>query len=232
MQRSRRAFTLVELLVVIAIIGILVALLLPAIQAARESSRRSQCSNNLKQIGIALHNYELANKRLPPGARYKSGVAGRGSIMLFLLPYLEEAAFASSINLNSPDLDTDVGPSRTKIGSQNVATYICPSDSLEKVYPDIAVHNYAASRGPTAVYNNPGCSCPLPAAWASLALAPSDDPKTMLGRLHASGRRRSYRRSRTGYRKQSSLEKCGQAALSTSAAAGLTPITAMDTARL
>jgi len=181
MQRSRRAFTLVELLVVIAIIGILVALLLPAIQAARESSRRSQCSNNLKQIGIALQNFELTNKRLPPGARYKSGGKGRGSIMLFLLPYLEETALANSISLDSPDLDTDVGPTRTKIASQNVATFICPSDSLEKAFPDIATHNYAASRGPTAVYNNPGCSCPLPATWAALAMAPVDDPKNYAG---------------------------------------------------
>ena len=83
-----RGFTLVELLVVIAIIGILVALLLPAIQAAREAARRSQCQNNLKQIGLAVVNYESTNKSLPPGAFQGEGSAWSA----FILPYLEEAA--------------------------------------------------------------------------------------------------------------------------------------------
>jgi prepilin-type N-terminal cleavage/methylation domain-containing protein/prepilin-type processing-associated H-X9-DG protein len=183
MVSKRPGFTLVELLVVIAIIGILIALLLPAIQAARESSRRSQCSNNLKQLGVAMHNYELAHKRLPPGARYKSSGPGRGSIFLFLLPYLEETALAGSINLNSANLDHDVGPSAANIASKNVATFLCPSDGLEPLYKEqgIATHNYAASRGPTAVYSNPGCSCTLPAAWTALALAPLDDPNNFAG---------------------------------------------------
>ena len=94
-QRGRAAFTLVELLVVITIIGILIALLLPAVQAAREAARRSQCCNNLKQIGLAAHNFENAMRRFPPGylgpipqAAYSYGGQQVGCLA-FLLPYLE-----------------------------------------------------------------------------------------------------------------------------------------------
>ena len=81
MKKSSRGFTLVELLVVIAIIGILVALLLPAIQAAREAARRSQCMNNLKQIGIALQNYHSAHKTFPPGVALGEGAMWSGFIL-------------------------------------------------------------------------------------------------------------------------------------------------------
>lgn len=87
-RRRLAGFTLVELLVVIAIIGILIALLLPAVQAAREAARRSQCKNNLKQVGLAMLNYESSRSKLPPGAFFREG-SGWGA---FILPYMEEGA--------------------------------------------------------------------------------------------------------------------------------------------
>src|SRR5215469_6936953 len=85
MTRDRQGFTLIELLVVIAIIAVLIALLLPAVQAAREAARRAQCVNNLKQVGIAMHNYHSSSGSLPPG-----GMAiVDGTWQLFILPYLE-----------------------------------------------------------------------------------------------------------------------------------------------
>jgi prepilin-type N-terminal cleavage/methylation domain-containing protein/prepilin-type processing-associated H-X9-DG protein len=179
MQRIRPAFTLVELLVVIAIIGILVALLLPAIQAARESARRTQCSNNLKQIGLAIHQFELSRKRLPAGAIWNgSPKVFKGSILLFLLPHLEESSLSNAVDLHSANLDLAVSQGE-KVGSKPVATFICPSDNHSGFFDGSALHNYAASRGPTAVFDNPGCACPNP--WGSLAMAPLDDPRNFAG---------------------------------------------------
>ncbi len=110
--RSRQAFTLVELLVVIAIIGILVGLLLPAVQAAREAARRMQCSNNLKQIGLSLHNYEGANRRFPPGNIVRingTTLSGDGwTWQARLLPFIESSGLYNQI---SSVMGTDVGTS-------------------------------------------------------------------------------------------------------------------------
>ena len=101
MLRKRAAFTLVELLVVIAIIGILVGLLLPAVQAAREAARRMQCSNNLKQLGLAFHNYESGLKTFPP-AYFVDGRLNAQVWSTMLLPYLEQTAMAEQYDSRVP----------------------------------------------------------------------------------------------------------------------------------
>jgi prepilin-type N-terminal cleavage/methylation domain-containing protein len=94
MRKQRAGFTLIELLVVIAIIAVLIALLLPAVQAAREAARRSQCVNNLKQIGLAMHNYESSNGSLPPGQKSCCW----GTWLVFLLPQVEQQALFNAWN--------------------------------------------------------------------------------------------------------------------------------------
>ena len=106
-RRQQRGFTLVELLVVIAIIGVLVGLLLPAVQAAREAARLTSCKNNLKQFGVAMHNYETAREHLPTGYEYEYAAAGnlRGfSWGTLLLPLFEETAPLRSLRLHTTAL--------------------------------------------------------------------------------------------------------------------------------
>jgi prepilin-type N-terminal cleavage/methylation domain-containing protein len=121
-SRSRRAFTLVELLVVIAIIGILVALLLPAVQAAREAARRMQCSNNLKQIALALHNYENSIRELPFGSGY--AFTNTGTWMSFILPQLEQQNLYNQFDFRKPMYDPVNKPAITT----PISFLTCPSD--------------------------------------------------------------------------------------------------------
>jgi prepilin-type N-terminal cleavage/methylation domain-containing protein/prepilin-type processing-associated H-X9-DG protein len=130
---QRRGFTLIELLVVIAIIGVLVALLLPAVQSARESARRTQCSNNLRQIGLAAHQHHDVYQRLPPGMGFTpfetSGVWG--SHFFHLLPFLEEGSLyeraRGSVPLATGSI-TMYYPGNNSVYTQPVATLVCPSD--------------------------------------------------------------------------------------------------------
>ena len=174
----RSAFTLVELLVVVAIIGVLVALLLPAVQAAREAARRTKCSNNLRQIMLAASQFEDAHKKLPPGGVWNPSGTSRGSIFIYLLPYLEQPALYSAIDFNKTAIDVTSGA--PPLASTMLPMLLCPSDPHPRLYYTVlASHNYAASRGPTEVFNNPSCACPNP--WQSLSQAPLDDPRNFAG---------------------------------------------------
>lgn len=127
MNQRKRGFTLIELLVVIAIIAILISLLLPAVQQAREAARRSSCKNNLKQIGLALHNYHEAYSSFPPGGvtlgsccSTKSGI----NWAIAILPYLDQATLFEKYDSNAFNED----PSNQEVREQNMVVYNCPSD--------------------------------------------------------------------------------------------------------
>jgi prepilin-type N-terminal cleavage/methylation domain-containing protein len=159
-RRSPSAgFTLVELLVVIAIIGVLVALLLPAVQAAREASRRSQCANNLRQIGIAIHNYESAKGSLPAGAGY-SRTDPKGTWIVAIAPHLEQTALFDRYDFTKY---SDQTPNLELAATLTIPVLICPSDEasaqpiLDNRRQGAGSHNpkvaqglwYTGSMGPT-----------------------------------------------------------------------------------
>lgn len=155
-RASRSAFTLVELLVVIAIIGILIALLLPAVQAARESARRSQCTNNMKQLGIGLHEYHDATGSFPFGrGGTNTGVATTGndyrvSGFIPLLPYIEQVALYDQIRMGG-NLYPPLGPAGWYSWvnwNYTLPVLVCPSDPAGiPTNGNIGQNNYAFSRG-------------------------------------------------------------------------------------
>jgi prepilin-type N-terminal cleavage/methylation domain-containing protein/prepilin-type processing-associated H-X9-DG protein len=135
-----RGFTLVELLVVIAIIGILVGLLLPAVQSAREAARRLQCTNNLKQVGLGVLNYESATKRMPAGGIQSNFVSGFASI----LPYLEQGN-----TYQQYDFDLYyTNPINVAVSKQKISVYLCPSTNIPREVPANAT---SASGAPVEV---------------------------------------------------------------------------------
>jgi prepilin-type N-terminal cleavage/methylation domain-containing protein/prepilin-type processing-associated H-X9-DG protein len=147
---GRRGFTLIELLVVIAIIAVLIALLLPAVQAAREAARRAQCTNNLKQIGLGLANYESAMGVFPLGSlRYGTGstqdctTPRRFTLFAFILPQMEQTAVYNSINFMVPAFD-EAGPYGLSVSgaamnstamNSRIGAFVCPSDGVTRPHP-------------------------------------------------------------------------------------------------
>jgi prepilin-type N-terminal cleavage/methylation domain-containing protein/prepilin-type processing-associated H-X9-DG protein len=187
MKRPSRGFTLIELLVVIAIIAVLIALLLPAVQAAREAARRAQCVNNLKQIGLGLHNYESGVGRYPPGIVAVDGsptpdCANQRLHTMFslILPYMEQQAIFNSINFafsagghSGPySLGGDDGATQMTAFQATINSYICPSD-LPQVAKNVGTTNtysqcsYSGVSGPSDIFHW-WWGCPYPRGYTNV----------------------------------------------------------------
>jgi prepilin-type N-terminal cleavage/methylation domain-containing protein len=156
-QRRSFGFTLVELLVVIAIIGVLVALLLPAVHAAREAARRSQCTNNLKQIALSVHNFHDTHHKVPPSVAFaQAGSFGNGwGWLTYSLPYIEQQPLYDKINFNTSVCCV----SMKAVHDAHIKTFSCPSDPLTgKVLTDRMISNTTCNDGTGSLANPAGAN--------------------------------------------------------------------------
>ncbi len=185
MNHRQRGFTLIELLVVIAIIAVLIALLLPAVQAAREAARRAQCTNNLKQIGLAMHNYHDQQGTLPPGVK---GCCW-GTWLISVLPYIEQGPMFNAWNSYGNDQYENSGlqngqfryggPANLTVTTRRINSYLCPTDPNNLNLPGgsswpITCQNYVVNFGNTITNQ-------VPYLWNNIKLPFLGAPFTDMG---------------------------------------------------
>ena len=191
MKGRRSGFTLIELLVVIAIIAVLIGLLLPAVQSAREAARRAQCTNNLKQIGLALHNYHSSANSFPPGRMvpylgnfvgsttgdcFQGGIA----VHMHIAPFLEAAPMFNAFNFSNSRVrtSTPLCVANVTVVQLRSNVFICPSEARDPNVANIPINNYRYNMGVTICQSSAWADSGAPQApWTSNCLGEIDGPR-------------------------------------------------------